>query len=146
MQVALGRWVWHLVPLAVEGYWAPPAGAIGGLDLRPLPAQATPGLTEGQLGGFGIFAFPDAAALPATGITRTFASLDAPVPLAARTALRLALGFPEPVTATTVRDLLVALLTTHADLSGVARVRALQPDARDGKRRLWLAGHLVAER
>ena len=145
-----GPWAWEIPqddlgqPLPEEGFWRPPEGALSGLDLRPTAACAA---RESHPQNWGIFPLREASA--SGGLKEPYVllgeSLDAELDPKALDAVCAALKIAEPPKAATVRELLVALLTTHADPLDVDRRPPVLP-TRDGMLLLMGPNELIASR
>jgi len=122
--VYLSPWLWDSA--AEEPCWIPPIpGAVGCLDLRPLPAQARAG---GTPEGFGIFVYRNATTI--AGAVDLGSDLGAAVKTADKNGLQSRLLLPERPQGSTLLDVIWNVLSIYGDPTGAARCKPLVPDHR----------------
>lgn len=124
-------WTWATQGLG--SFWRLPLSAVGGIDLRPLPAQS---LAGGAPQGF---AFAACRQSPGgTAIASSFHMSETPATAGMQSAWQSAMGYsPQGATLT---DLLADQLTTGSDPSGQSGPKPLVPGT-DGVLRILVGGH-----
>lgn len=133
MRFWLGPYVWS--PTHAEGVWLPPAGSLGGIDLRNETQCGTPVVPL----GVALFGTANAMNLGA-GYDNLGTDPDVVLTAAQKTGWRTKLLLPQAPAALTLRDLLWETLTIQADPTGVDRCRPLVPLVQGAGWECWLAG------
>lgn len=132
----LTPYVWDTTQ-ANRPYWRLPFSSVGGVDLRPLPAQGTAG---GAPQGF---AFATCRQSPGgTALATSFHMSETPVTAGIQSAWQSAMDYtPQGATLT---DLLWDQLTTGSDPTGQNGPKPLMPGT-DGQLRLYVGGHSLVK-
>src|SRR5687768_5035121 len=133
---SLVPWVWD-TSHPVSPFWRLPA-SVGGIDLRPLPAQALAGgAPQGR--GFCV----TRGAVTGDELVAAYHPADALSTTTMRDGWQGAMGY-RPAGATLL-DLLWDQLTAGADPSGVSGPKPLMPTTQ-GNLEVWLGGHSLVRR
>lgn len=132
----LAPWTWDTSQTG-RSFWRLPTSAVGGVDLRPLPAQ---GIAGGSPQGF---AFCAALQSPGGTIIATALHMsETPATAGMRSAWQSAMGYtPQGATLT---DLLWDQLTAGSDPSGDSGPKPLVPGT-DGQLKLYVSGHSLVK-
>ena len=144
----LARWEWFIDsnPLAgsVDTYWRAPGGDfLGLLDFRSLPQMSQAG---GDAEGYGFFVYDSPRDICTLGCkyegSPLATDIDAPL-IAGKLSLETSLGLSSgSLEKTTLRDVLVELITEEADITGLDKWLPIMPKS-DGTVELLLGGHSV---
>ena len=133
-EVYLAQWRWDTSE-PTDPYWAYPiAGGLGCLDLRSLPQMS---LAGGTPQGWGIFTYPTSVVI--AGALALGNNLSTNLSNPQKNAIRNRLALPNPISASTLLDVLWEILTTQADSTGLLRCKPLMPTIQ-GSLELHLGG------
>ena len=135
----IGPWRWVDDPEMGE-YWDAPPGTVGRIDLRPFAACAQAGGTHPQNYGLFVTEKPLLDAKYTLLATDLDAALKPDILTAVQAKLKTA-----ALKAKTVRELLVELLTTHADPDQIDRVACVVPK-QNGMMEIWLCNERIWQR
>lgn len=132
----IGPWVWDT---SEEGFWKPPAGTVGLIDLRSLSGIGKRG---GVPEGYGFFAVDGTLSSPYVEIGNGYiATIKVTNPI--KNAINSAIGYKP--TSSTLLDVIWEICTTGSDATGDSRLRPLMPSVK-GDLELHLGGHSLIKK